>query len=77
MCKLDYLSLSSTLTYNFIIARFRNPVALQKRMLCFFTFPFILLQLSSYVTGLEERLESLETLLQQVTLIFYNFLLLI
>ena len=34
---------------------------------------FILLQLSSYVTGLEERLESLEALLQQVRLIFFNF----
>ena len=38
-----------------------------------FTFSFILLQLSSYVTGLEERLEFLEALLQQVRLIFINF----
>ena len=63
---------SSVLTYNFILARFQNPVALQKRMFCFFTFSFILLQLSSYVTGLEERLESLEALLQRVRLIFYK-----
>jgi hypothetical protein len=74
MCELDYLSPSSTLTYNFIIVRFQSPVALRRRMFCSYTVPFILLQLSSYVTGLEERLESLETLLQQVRLIFYNFL---
>ena len=72
MCELDHLSPSSTLTYNFIIARFQSPVALQRRMFCSFTFSFILLQLSSYVTGLEERLEFLETLLQRVRLIFYN-----
>lgn len=49
-------------------------MVLRRRMFCFFTFSFILLQLSSYVTGLEERVESLEALLQQVRLIFYNFL---
>lgn len=43
-------------------------------MFCSFTFSFILLQLSSYVTDLEERLESLEALLQQVRLMFCNFL---
>ena len=47
-------------------------MALQRRMFCSYTFSFVLLQLSSYVTGLEERLESLEALLQQVRLIFYN-----
>ena len=73
LCVSLTIYLSSTLTYNFIIARFQNPVALQRRMFCSFTVSFILLQLSSYVTGLEERLESLETLLQQVRLIFYNF----
>lgn len=75
VCELDYFPLSSALAYNFILARFQNPVALQKRMFCSFTFSFILLQLSSYVTGLEERLESLEALLQRVRLIFYNLFL--
>ena len=73
MCERDYLSLSSALTNNFITASLRNPVALRRRMFCSFTFSFILLQLSSYVTGLEERLESLETLLRRVRLIFHNF----
>ena len=48
-------------------------MALRRRMFCSFTFSFILLQLSSYVTGLEERLESLEALLKRVRIIFYSF----